>query len=191
MCFVGVICDLLLVNRTKGIFLYTVADRDHDFTQYNIRISRLLKQKLIEAGCQEKFYISCHVIMCGPNPVNINKLKGPEYPTSYSVTSGSERSKYNSILKSLVVVLASYPSLLANRLGLEFLNLLTEQQFEILWRHASELDNSRTLWIEGPAGTGKTNVAVAFMSLLRRREGLQNHNILFICENTGLKKHIE
>ena len=189
ICFVGVICDLLLISRSKGILFYTVVDRDHDLAQYNFRVSRLLKQKLVEAGCKEKFYISCHVITCGANSINVS-FKGAAYPDSYSVTLALARPKFSSILKSLVIVLASCPSLLANRLGMEFLNLLTKEQFKILWEFAGELDDSRTLWINGPAGTGKTNVAVAFMDLLKRR-GFQKENILFICENKGLRHLIE
>ena len=170
-----------------------MAKKGWNVSKYNFRTATLLKRKLVaEGGMFEKFFITGHVIPldCIPNSTSVFRI--PKYPETYSATEASSRAKYSSLLKALVIVVASYPSLLANRLGLEFLNLLTEPQFKILWNHGVNSNNTRELWIHGGAGTGKTCVALAFMSDLKRNlKGLSKENILYVCENKGLRKYIE
>lgn len=193
----GVICDLLLFNSKKGgLHLFTLFNPDKDNKQvraYSFTTAKILKKLLVvQGGCAEKFYITPHVVPC--HSQEVEQQIGPifpdnRYPKSYDLAQG-RNTKVNKILESLVNVLAVIPSALSSKMGISLFNLLTKEQFELVYQ---EIDRSRSkeLWIKGVAGTGKTIVAVEFINELRRRDpSLQNENILYVCENAGLKRQI-
>lgn len=193
----GVICDLLLFNSKKGgLHLFTLFNPGKDDKQvraYSFTTAKTLKKLLVvQGGCQEKFYITPHVVPC--HSQEVEQQIGPicpdnRYPKSYELAQG-RHTKVNKILESLVNVLAVIPSALSSKMGISIFNLLTKEQFELVYQ---EIDRSRSkeLWIKGVAGTGKTVVAVEFINELRRRDAsLQNENILYVCENVGLKRQI-
>lgn len=193
----AVICDLLLFNSKKGgLHLFTLFNPDKDYEQvlaYSFTTAKTLKKLLVvQGGCQEKFYITPHVVPC--HSQEVEQQIGPicpdnRYPKSYELAQG-RHTKVNKILESLVNVLAVIPSALSSKMGISIFNLLTKEQFELVYQ---EIDRSRSkeLWIKGVAGTGKTVVAVEFINELRRRDAsLQNENILYVCENVGLKRQI-
>ena len=142
----------------------------------------------MNGGCYEKFYITPHVVPCdrvGSEPL-YELSPDSRYPKEYDLQ--TTREKVNEILQSLVKVLAQVPSFLSNKQGLSFINLLTTQQFQLLYE---DIDEHRELWIKGTAGTGKTLVAVEFIrELLRRDHNLRHRNILYVCENVGLSVKI-
>ena len=183
----GVICDLLLLSESLGrlhlISLVSSGSQDQFFPHARATAKAVKKSLVRNGGCYEKFYITCQVVLC--NRVGIEPLEIPSpdsrYPKEYHRrSSAQELVKINKILQSLVIVLAQFRSFLSNKQGLEFLNLLTKEQFELLHR---EIDEHRELWIQGVAGTGKTVVAVEFINELRRRYPcLARENILYVCE---------
>ena len=188
----GVICDLLLFNKELGgLHLFTLVDSGSkdQFLPYSHATAKAVKESLVmNGGCYEKFYITPHVVPCdrvGSQPL-YELSPDSRYPKEYYLQ--TRPVKVNEILKSLVNVLAQVPSFLSNKQGLSFINLLTTQQFQLLYE---EIDEHRELWIDGAAGTGKTVVAVEFIrELLRRDHSLGYNNILYVCENVGLLEKI-
>ena len=190
----GVICDLLLVSRNlRGLHLLTLYDADEDddgmFLKYSRNTAQKIKVSLAKDGaCSEKVYVVPHIVSCGDETTQamqaLNLRNDARYPSSYDLTS---REVLNEVLKSLVTILATVPSTLSSKLGVSIMNLLTKEQFELL---NEQTKINRELWIKGPAGTGKTLVAVEFMRELKRRENLASKEILCVCENAGIKKQI-
>ena len=186
-----VICDLLLVSReVKELHLLTLTDSESEetFMQYAKTTARVLKTALAtDGGCLEKFYITPHVVPCRAVTVQVEEFSADSrYPVQYQLE--SPREKLNEILKSLVIVLAQKPSMLSNKQGISFFNMLTKEQFQLLYQ---EIDRPGELWIKGAAGTGKTLVAVEFIRQLRHRDpSLRKANILYVCENLGIRQKI-
>ena len=188
----GLICDLLLVSQGMGgLHLLTMCEpgSEESITSYSQTTARDLKKFLeSDGGCDEKFYISTHVVSCSAS-TNLDGLGANNlYPPVYDM--GHTPEKLNKILDALVIVLAKVPSTLSSALGVTFMNLLTPLQFQLVHEEIDEPE-SRELWIKGPAGSGKTLVAIKFIRELRRRdENLTEHNILFVCENKGLREQV-
>ena len=184
----GVICDLLFFKQELGgLHLFTLVNSGSkdQFLPYSHATAKAVKESLVtNGGCYEKFYITSHVVPCDRVETEPLYELSPDrrYPKEYDLQ--STPGKLNKILQSLVKVLAQVPSFLSHKQGLSFINLLTTQQFQLLYE---EIDEHRELWINGAAGTGKTVVAVEFIrELLRRDSNLGYSNILYVCENVGL-----
>lgn len=184
----GVICDLILFNeRMGGLHLLTLVESGskEKFLPLAHDTGKAVKKSLvINGGCFEKFYISCHVVSCDTVRTEpLDKLcVDDRYPSEYHLASSP--TKIITIFQSLVKVLAQVPSFLSNKQGVSFLNLLTKEQFGLLHHMHGKC---RELWINGVAGTGKTVVAVEFIRELRRRDhNLGHENILYVCENLGI-----
>ena len=190
----GVICDLLLLSESLGrlhlISLVSSGSQD-DFLPHARATAKAVKNSLVRnGGCYEKFYITCQVVPC--NRVGTaESLKIPSPDSRYSIeyhlrSSPQELVKINEILQALVIVLAQFPSSLSNKQGLSFLNLLTKEQFQLLYE-LIDVDENRELWIQGVAGTGKTVVALEFIRRLPRRDpNLEPENILYVCEKPAM-----
>ena len=191
----GVICDLLLLSESLGrlhlISLVSSGSQDQFFPHARATAKAVKKSLVRNGGCYEKFYITCQVVACNRVGTEPLEIQSPDsrYPKEYHLRSSpQELVKINKILKSLVLVLARFPSFLSNKQGLRFLNLLTKEQFQLLY---NEIDEHRELWIKGVAGTGKTVVAVEFMrELLRRDPNLRPANILYVCERSEMLPQI-
>lgn len=188
------ICDMLLVSQDMGgLHLITLCQpgSEHNITNYSLATARHLKKSLVlKGGCKEKFYISNRVVPCSATTDLTTNIDVPcanmLYPKPYDMAYTPE--KLNKILEALVVVLAKVPSSLTNALGVSFMNLLTPLQYEVVHE---EIELSRELWVKGSAGTGKTLVAIEFMRELGRRdEQLMKHEILYVCENEGLREQV-
>ena len=185
----GLICDLLLASQGMGgLHLITLCESgsEESVTCYSLTAAKDLKRSLVlGGGCEEKFYISSHVIPCAAT--NIDGLGANSlYPPVYDL--GLTPEKLNKILDALVIVLAKVPSTLSSTLGVSFMNLLSPLQFQLVHE---QIDESRELWVKGPAESGKTLVAIEFIRELRRRdENLTEDNILFVCENKDLREQL-
>lgn len=182
----GVICDLLLVSRNKrGLHLFTLCQSgDGKFLEYSRQAAQSIKTSLVRDGaCSQKFYVSYHVVSC--NNTELAVCDDVRYPQAYDLQ--VPRGKLNEVLKALVIILATVPSTLSNKLGVSIMNLLTWEQFQLIYQL---IEVTRELWIKGAAGTGKTLVAVEFMRELQRREKLDKEEILCVCENLGIRNQI-
>lgn len=185
----GVICDLLLISRNMGgLHLFTLfhSATDERFLQYSRETAQSIKRSLVtDGGCTEKFYVSYHVISC-TDIAEIELASGDvRYPKGYDLE--FPRKKLNEVLKAMVIILASVPSTLSNKLGVNIMKLLTKEQFQLLHK---QIEINRELWVKGVAGTGKTLVAVEFMRKLLHREKLKKTEILCVCENDGIANQI-
>jgi len=183
----GVICDLLLISSDLGLHLFTLCHGGdmEAFQQYSREAAKSIKTRLVQDGaCHEKFFISYHVVCC--DHPEVCALTYSQYPIGYNLN----REKLNKVLKALVLILATVPSLhsnLSNNMGVTIMNLLTKEQFMLLH---GQVDINRELWVNGAAGTGKTLVAVEFMRKLHCLEKLDRHEILCVCENEGITQLI-
>ncbi len=189
----GLICDLLLVSQDfGGLHLFTLCEpgSEEKVAQYSGTTARNLKKSLVlEGGCEEKFYISNRVVPCSATPKIDSPCANKQYPEMYDMAKPCRTfpEKLHKILEALVIVLAKVPSMLSNSLGVSYMNLLTERQFQLVY----EGIDYRELWIKGAAGSGKTLVAVEFMRELHRRdEHLEKDEILYVCENKGLREKV-
>lgn len=191
----GVVCDLLLLSESLGrlhlISLISSGSQDQFFPHARATAKAVKKSLVRNGGCYEKFYITCQVVFCNRVGSEPFEIPSPDsrYPKEYRVRSSpQELVKINRILQSLVIVLAQFPSFLSNKQGLSFLNLLTKDQFALLY---NQIDEHKELWIGGAAGTGKTVVAVEFIrELLRRDPNLRPANILYVCERPEILPQI-
>jgi len=159
---------------------------EEQFLSYAQSTAKALKKALvIDGGCHEKFYITSHVVPCRAATAQVGPFSpDPRYPKDYKLE--APREKLNGILTSMVIVLAQVPSVLSNKQGISFFNLLTKEQFQLLYQ---EIERHRELWIEGPAGSGKTLVAAEFIrELCRGDPNLTQENILYVCENKGIRE---
>lgn len=189
-----VICDLLLFSgQLDELHLFTLCDSetDEEFLAYSHATAKALKKALATiGGCHEKFYITYHVIPCrarAPIEQIGQLLPDSRYPLEYDLP----RDKITKILESLVIILAAVTvpsSPLSNKQGISFFNILTKEQFQLVYQ---EIDEYRELWIKGAAGSGKTLVAVEVVKEIRRRHpNLKQCEILYICENNRTRQQI-
>ena len=188
----GCICDLLLISRDMGgLHLLTLCEpgSEEEVSVYSLASAQALKNSLVlEGGCNKKFYISNYVVPCSATTTTDGLCSANKrYPKQYDM--GYSREKLNDILEALVIILAKVPSTLSNSLGISFMNLLTKKQFQLVHE---QIEHYRELWVKGAAGTGKTLVAVEFMRELRRHDKhLTKDEILYVCENKGIRKQVE
>lgn len=189
----GVVCDVLVVSREKGLHLVTVCHTDpktpgQQFVNYSLRAAKALKQTLVKkSGCREKFFVTTQVVLSSTTETLSLHNEDDRYPDVYKI--GSTREKFSKILDALIIVLASFPSPLSSKLGVSFLNLLTAKQFKLVKQ--LRIMQHKECWVEGRAGTGKSLVAVEFMRELRRcQPNLRKDEILYVCENIGMRERI-
>ena len=190
-----IFCDLLLFDcQLGGLHLFTLIKpccTVEDGQSYSYDVAKTLKKALVlDGGCYEKFYIGYHVVRCHSEiQPNFRSNLGNHYPSEYTCEEEEvNEEKLNGILESLISILAAVPSILSKKQGICFYNLLTKEQFGLLY---DDINHYRELWITGAPGTGKTLVAVQFMKELRNRDpNLEIKEILYVCENNGLKQQI-
>ena len=191
----SVICDLLLLSESLGrlhlISLVSSGSQDQFFPHARATAKAVKKALVRNGGCYEKFSITCQVVLCNRVETELFEIPSADsrYPKEYDLRSSpQELVKISKILQALVLVLAQFPSILSNKQRLKFLDLLAKGQFQLLYK---EIDEHRELWIQGPAGTGKTMVAVEFINELRRRYPyLARRNILYVCERPEMLPQI-
>ena len=184
----SVICDVLLVSGNfGGLHLYTLCDTtDEKSLKYSKKAAQSIKKRLLENGARgQKFYVSYHVHPCRAGGEVVRPLPDDRYPESYDLL--NPQLKLDEILKALVITVASVPSTLSSKLGVIILNLLTKEQFNLVYQ---QIEINKKLWIKGVAGTGKTLVAVEFMRELKRRHKLKKDQILYVCENEGIANQV-
>ncbi|XP_077992155.1 schlafen family member 5-like [Glandiceps talaboti] len=177
----GIVCNVLLLTTT-GIFLLSLLEGavTDAVREYTVHLGKSLKRKLVlHGGSQEKFHVICHVVNCSQSETTII----PEYKNSPLSQYQMTQHKLENILYSLVVVMTTYtPVVSESQLqDKKFLLTLSLRQFELLWQH----QNSKELWVYGPAGAGKTLMAVQFIQKLLL-QGCTQDQILYLCEHQAL-----
>ncbi|KAJ8381056.1 hypothetical protein SKAU_G00018340 [Synaphobranchus kaupii] len=182
-----VICDALLICRNSPPCLYTVVQEgSKDLWEYATLTAFHLKQKLVnDGGYSQRVCVVPKLVDCKTGtliPVERKSLDGGVemvLPDCYNL----RRVEIESVLRSLVIVLLSFTSVLSDELGCEFLNLLTEEQFQVL----QTFEDIKELFVHGLPGSGKTVLAAEIMKRIKNKYDCKEENILYICENQPLR----
>ncbi|KAJ8261599.1 hypothetical protein GJAV_G00156140 [Gymnothorax javanicus] len=184
-----VICDALLISQNSLPCLYTVVREEdsQDLWEYATSTALQIKQKLVNVGGYTGFVcVVPKLVSCQTGKLISRGRICPDggaeilYPDIYKLSAVDE---VKSLLRSLVIVLLSFTSALSDELGYEFLNLLTEEQFEFFQRY----NHFRKLFIHGLPGSGKTVLAVEKIKRIKNEYGCTKDDILYICENQPLR----
>uniref|UniRef100_A0A8C3J3N7 SLN13 protein n=1 Tax=Calidris pygmaea TaxID=425635 RepID=A0A8C3J3N7_9CHAR len=185
-----IICDVLLIAKDQPPILYTICEHhiSWDLFEYSRRIAWRLKEKLVNTGgyihklCViPKLLILPPKINCGIEwDLNIQEM----YPQNYSLI---KRNNFKALLHALTVVLLSFKSFLSDRIGSEFLNLLTIKQYQLL---SENLHKTKKLYIYGLPGTGKTVMALKIIEKIRTMLQCKKEEVLYVCENKPLREFV-
>ncbi|NXN32767.1 SLN13 protein, partial [Nycticryphes semicollaris] len=185
-----VICDVLLIAKDQPPMLYTICK--HSISQhlfeYSRHIAQRLKEKLVNTGGYiHKLCVIPKLLLLHPNincgkewDLNIQEM----YPQNYSLIKSDN---FKALLHALTVVLLSFKSFLSDRVGSEFLNLLTIKQYQLL---SENLHKTKKLYIYGLPGTGKTIVALKIIEKIRTMLQCEREEILYVCENKPLRDFV-
>ncbi|NXJ62520.1 SLN13 protein, partial [Rostratula benghalensis] len=186
----NVICDVLLIAKDQPPILYTICK--HQISQhlfeYSRGIAQRLKEKLVNTGgyihklCVIPKLLILHPnIYCGKEwDLNIQEM----YPRNYSLIKSDN---FKALLHAVTVVLLSFKSFLSDRVGAEFLNLLTIKQYQLL---SENLHKTKKLYVYGLPGTGKTIVALKIIEKIRTMLQCEPEEVLYVCENKPLRDFV-
>ncbi|NXL00017.1 SLN13 protein, partial [Mesembrinibis cayennensis] len=186
-----IICDLLLIAKDRPPILYTIC-KDYmskDLFEYSRRIAWRLKEKLVNTGgyihklCViPKLLTLSDTINSGREwDLNIQEM----YPQNYGLINGDNLS---ALLHALTVALLTFKSFLSDRVGSEFLNLLTVKQYQLL---SENLHKTKKLFVYGLPGTGKTVVALKIIEKIRLIQQCTKEEVLYVCENQPLRDFMQ
>ncbi|KAM4843299.1 protein SLFN14-like [Thomomys bottae] len=180
----NVLCDALLIAVNSPLVLYTIL-KDPDRMgglQYAKDTALQLKQKLqTEGGYTGKACIIPRPTLLTSWPVRPCEFP-VYYPQSYRLASGEE---VEDMLQALVVISFCSTSLLSDRLGYEFFNLLVAEQCELL---SQSLQETPELFIHCFPGTQKTALIVKIMEKMKDFFCCEPLEILYVCESNSLKE---
>ena len=181
-----ILCDIAVISETDGVHVLSFASQNLPHVrQHAHRVATILKNKLVTRGCfRHKFGVLSHIIVTSQfqttRELEGNILNRDLYPSHFNI-----RAKFDSLLDSLVICMASYRAHAQNsgsyNLQGSYNFLLTHDQFELLWTQQF----TKELWVHGPPGAGKTVSAIQLMQELGRR-GCNYNNILYLAENKKL-----
>ncbi|NXH67105.1 SLN13 protein, partial [Hydrobates tethys] len=185
-----IICDVLLIAKYRPPILYTICKRhiSKDLFEYSRRIAWRLKEKLVNTGGYIHKLCVIPKLLTLPPQINCGKewdLNIQEmYPQNYSLIN-SENLK--ALLHALTVALLTFKSFLSDRVGSEFLNLLTIKQYQLL---SENLHKTKKLYVYGLPGTGKTIVALKIIEKIRTMLQCTQEEVLYVCENQPLRDFV-
>ncbi|XP_068021488.1 schlafen family member 11-like isoform X1 [Melanerpes formicivorus] len=184
-----IICDVLQVAKDRPPILYTVCQQISEaLVGYSRSTARRLKEKLVNTGgYTHKLCVIPKLLTlpaqgsCGEEwDQNIEQ----KYPPGYGLVSSDN---LRDLLHALTVALLTFKSFLSDRVGSEFLNLLTLRQYQVL---SENLHRTKKLYVYGLPGTGKTVVALKIMEQIRTMLPCLQEEVLYICETKGLKDFV-
>ncbi|XP_037666275.1 protein SLFN14-like isoform X2 [Choloepus didactylus] len=179
----NVLCDALLIAVNSPLVLYTIL-KDPSWSgglEYSHSAAHQLKQKLETVGgytgkvCVIPRLLHLPGIQDRPRGIPVH------YPQSYRLVSEDDM---EDLLQALVVVSLSSRSLLSDRLGCEFFDLLIAEQCELL---SESLQETRELFIHCFPGTRKTAIAIKILKKIKNLFNCKPKEILYVCENDSLK----
>ncbi|NXG68637.1 SLN13 protein, partial [Baryphthengus martii] len=186
----AVICDVLLIAKDRPPVLYAVCEHQisKDFLEYPRHLAQRLKEKLVNTGGYiNKLCIMPKLLTLSPQTncekewdMNIQEM----YPQDYSLISSDN---LKSLLCALTVALLTFESFLSDRVGSEFLNLLTLKQYQLL---SENLHKTKRLYVYGLPGTGKTVVALKIIEKIRTMRRCTKEEVLYVCENQPLRDFV-
>ncbi|XP_060114896.1 schlafen family member 13-like [Heteronotia binoei] len=181
----AIVCDVLMMAVGRYPVLYTVVEKPTlDMYEHSRGTARQLKQKLVNVGgyTQKICVIPKVLYLQSANEQDAldQRLK---YPEAYRL----RQEHLPRLQKALVTVLFGFTSFSSDFIGVEFLNLLTFEQYENL---SKKLDETREQFIYGIPGSGKTVVALKIMERIKNEFACQPHEILYICENKPLRDFV-
>ncbi|KAM5180674.1 schlafen family member 11 [Mantella aurantiaca] len=180
----NVVCDALLLISGKHPKLYSMVIGDisqRDF-KYSHDTALTLKKQLVNIGGYTRKLCVIPVVL----QLNSENQKPPfswpdiTYPETYKLDGVKE------VLQSLLLVMLSFRSYLSDKLGTEYFNLLTMEQYKVL----SENFFKGPFFVYGPPGTGKTVVALKIIKKIKNKFNCSPDKILFICENAPLRTYV-
>nr|XP_056720955.1 schlafen family member 11-like [Euleptes europaea] len=181
----AIVCDALLMAVGHYPVLYTIVENPtSDVCEHSRRTARLLKQKLVNVGgYAQKICVVPKILNLQIANAQNAENQGLQYPRAY----GLRQEHLPRLQKALVTVLLGFTSFLSDFIGVEFLNLLTLEQYEYL---STKLDETRDHFIYGIPGSGKTVVALKIIEKIKNEFDCQLHEILYICENKPLRDFV-
>ncbi|XP_030649164.1 schlafen family member 13-like [Chanos chanos] len=165
-----VISEALVMRTGSYPTLYCYVERGSpELWEYARQTAFQLKQKLVNLGGYTEWVCVVPQLVHYETGENIEteKSNAPKYPHSYLVENIRAVEKF---MQSLTIVLLSISSPYSDKLGCEYFNLLTEEQFKLL----NQYNNCKHLFVHGAPGTGKTLVA---MEKIRRIEFMRRQKI--------------
>ncbi|XP_009868306.1 PREDICTED: schlafen family member 13-like, partial [Apaloderma vittatum] len=190
----NVVCDALLIAGKSQPILYTVCQSriSEDLFQYSRGVAQRLKEKLVNTGGYiHKLCVIPKLLALPPNRScgegrdrDIQELYPQNqelYPQNYSQINNGN---LQALLRALTVALLTFESFLSDRVGCEFLNLLTMRQYQLL---SENLHRTRRLYVYGLPGTGKTVVALKIIEKIREMLPCAPEEVLYVCEYTPLR----
>ncbi|XP_032902276.1 schlafen family member 13-like [Amblyraja radiata] len=191
----GAICDALLLATGGAPLLYTIVrEEDEAITEYSRNTAMSIKQKLVNVGgyagklCvipKILHYVDPEMAKHGnaSSQQQTEQVLQVQYPPSYEDLTKDDITK---LLKAVTIVLLHFTSVLSDKIGSEFLNLLSFQQFQIL-HSKHDIENCKKLFIHGLPGTGKTVMAEHLVRRIINTFHCTRDEVLYICENRPLQ----
>ncbi|KAG9492705.1 hypothetical protein GDO78_000939 [Eleutherodactylus coqui] len=183
----NVVCDILLLAPNHYPTLYSVlnAEVSENGLNYSRLLAFVLKQKLVNIGSFTGKLCVIPTVLCLNAEHGKSSSSGPvmEYPKTYKL---EDLDTVKELLQSLTIVILSFRNLLSDQFGVEYFNLLTVEQYQVL---ADDFFNE-TLFVHGPPGTGKTLIALETVKRIKNRYNCSIFDILYICENKPLRNYV-
>ncbi|XP_063315312.1 schlafen family member 13-like [Pelobates fuscus] len=184
----NVVFDALLIATNRHPKLYTVFKKEISYAEltYSRLTALRIKLKLvIDGGYTGKLCVL-------PKPLSLEKENNhPQvcmgklsYPPEYKLDNVDA---VEELLRSILIVLLRFQSVLSDHAGMEVFKLLTTDQYQLL---SDTLLDTRHLFVHGLPGSGKTVVAVKIMEKIRNLFHCSKEDILYICENNPLRDYI-
>ncbi|MEE6469706.1 hypothetical protein FKM82_008733 [Ascaphus truei] len=187
-CHQNVVCDALLIATGSYPTLYTLLKTETSLEDFHYLRSTAyaIKQKLVNiGGYSGRLCVLPKPLLLQSENANPD-INWPDvvYPASYKLDSiGSVQE----LLRSLLIIMLSFKSLVSDQIGIEFFSLLTTEQYNLL---SKCLHKSNHLFVHGLPGSGKTSIALMIMKKIKNEFDCTSENILYICENRPLKEYV-
>ncbi|XP_068122588.1 schlafen family member 9-like [Hyperolius riggenbachi] len=182
-----VVCDALVLIPGRHPTLYSVfkGDISKEAFAYSRRTALVLRQKLVNMGSYTGKICVIPAALRLNSTNESSQFPWPEikYPETYRMP---DVNTIKTLLRSLAIVLLHFRSFLSDKVGTEYCNLLTTEQYNIL----SETLLKGPYFVCGPPGTGKTVLAVKMITKIKNTYNCSPDEILYICKTIPLRDFV-